>query len=640
MNARRRFACRAALCLLSLSIYLAPVSPASVGAAELAPEHREKLVWVDQQLQKAVTLYRDKKTDDLNKLIVDVEAALDGLKIAAEGQENLDAILNPFRARVSAARKLAAYAPPQAVVAKPMPKPNKGGDATAGGVSFSKEIAPILIAKCGNCHVTGNRGDLSMANYDILMKGTAGQYTIIKPGKGDTSMIVEKMASGEMPPGGNKCTDAEINLFIKWINEGAKYDGMDPMASLYDLNPGTPGTPNRPAEPVVARGGAGDKIQFMRDVLPILRDNCFQCHDATGNDAAGRFSMASFRGMLAGGQDSRNKTILPGDPEGSYMIQMIRGTALGPDGKTKKPKMPRRGSLEDTEVATLVSWIKDGAKFDGESQTESLDLLFRIEVAKRATHEELMASRLEEAKKLWKRGNPDSPSEVIETKDFSIIGDLGPVRMQEVAALAESEKEKICSTLKLPTDRPLVKGKITLFIFDKKFEYTEFGRVAEGRELPQQQLGHWFFNFIDCYGGIVAQDSSPEVLSPLLTETIVGAYLDSLGSSAPRWFAVGAARNVAAQLHAKSPVVKGWQDAVMTAAGAGLSSDAVLNTKSPDANVKAASQIFVRDLMKQSAWTSLLTSIAKGSKFDAAFNNAFRNNPKAVFDAWARTARP
>lgn len=638
MNARRRFACRAVVYLLGLSSCLA-LGLAPIAAAELAQEHREKLVWIDQQLQKAVTLYKDKKTDDLNKLIVDVESAIEGLKIAAEGQENLDAILNPFRARVSAARKLASYVPPQAVVAKPVQKP-KGGVPTAGGVSFSKEIAPILIAKCGNCHVMGNRGDLSMANYDILMKGTAGQYTIIKPGKGDTSTIVEKMASGEMPPGGNKCTDAEINLFIKWINEGAKFDGMDAMASLYDLNPGTPGTPSQPSEPVVARGGAGDKVQFMRDVLPILRDNCFQCHDATGQDAAGRFSMASFRGMLAGGQDSRNKTILPGDPEGSYMIQMIRGTALGPDGKTKKPKMPRRGSLDDAEVTTLVTWIKDGAKFDGESQTESLDLLFRIEVAKKATHEELTASRLAEAKKLWKRGNTDSAYEVIETKDFSILGDLGPVRMQEVAALAEAEKDKVCTTLKLPTDRPLVKGKITLFVFDKKFEYTEFGRVAEGRELPQQQLGHWFFNFIDCYGGVVAQDSTPEVLGPLLTEVIVGAYLDSLGSSAPRWFAVGTARNVAAQLHAKSPVVKGWQDAVMVAAGAQLSSDAVLNTKNPDANVKAAAQIFVRDLMKQSAWTSLLSSIAKGSKFDPAFNNAFRNNPKTVFDAWARTARP
>lgn len=628
MSARHRFACLGLLLLVALGA-------TGVHGAELAPQHREKLVWVDQQLQKVVTLYRDKKTDEMNKLIGDIEQALDGLKIAAEGQENLDAILNPFRARLASAHKLAAYVPPQAaVVAKPAAKP-KPGEPVAGGVSFSKEIAPILVAKCGNCHVRGNRGDLSMADYASLMKGTAGQYTIIKPGQGDTSMLVEKIQSGEMPPGGNKLSDAEVMLFIKWINEGAKFDGMDQTASLYDLSPGAAAAnPNAPT--VVARGGANDKVQFMRDILPIFRDNCMSCHDAArAQDASGRFSMNSFQTLLRGGQDG-GKPIVPGDPEASFLVKMLRGTALGPDGKTKKPKMPRRGSLEDSEMAMILDWIKDGAKFDGDSQTESLDLLFRIEVAKKATHEELTASRMADAKKLWKRSNPDSPSEVVETTDFTLIGNLGPVRMQELADQAEAEKANICSTLKLPTDKPLVKGKITLFVFDKKFEYGEFSTVGEGKPLPPGQVSHWFFNYIDCYACISGQDQTTETFGPLLTEVIVGSYLDSLGSKAPRWFAVGTARNVASQFHSKSPLVKQWQDALAPAMSAGLSAKAVLDTNTPDANVRAVSQAFVRDLMRSPSWSTLLTAIAKGTRFDGAFNSAYRASPETVFAAWGK----
>merc|ERR1711964_523514 len=50
---------------------------------------------------------------------------------------------------------------------KPMPDSKK--------TSFVQHVAPILVAKCGRCHVNGNRGEFSMANYDALLRGsTAG----------------------------------------------------------------------------------------------------------------------------------------------------------------------------------------------------------------------------------------------------------------------------------------------------------------------------------------------------------------------------------------------------------------------------------------------------------------------------------
>lgn len=628
MNTRRWFTGWVVVCAVA--------APQFVRAAELAPAQRDKLVWVDQQLQKMVTLYRERKTDDMQKLLGEIEKAIGEVQTASNGDATIEPLLNPYRARLTAAQKLAAYVPPAVAAAatRPMIAKPKPGDvpAGAGGVSFVKEIAPILVGKCGNCHVNGNRGDLSMATYQSLMLGTAGQYAIIKPGKGDTSTLVEKIASNEMPPGGNKCTDQEIALITKWINEGAKFDGPDMTASLNDLAPTGAGNPGGP--PTVARATGNEKVHFMRDVAPILIDNCMDCHGTTqANDSASNYSMRSFNQLIRGGQNSRS-VITPGNAEGSFLVMMLRGTAKGPDGTTNLRRMPnRRDPLDDKDMQTILTWINEGAKFDGESPAESIQLLWEIEQAKKATHEELTASRKAKVELLWKRGNPDSPFELVETADFTVLGNLGSVRLQEFVKQAEDEKAKLMTALKLPAGGPLVKGKIALLAFDKKFEYAEFGRVAEGRELHPSQLAHWRFNFIDCYAAVVVQPTAEDT-GLLLSEVIVGAYLDALGSVAPRWFAVGAARNIAGKIHGKSPLVKAWEDALAPAMASGLSSDAVLSTSNLDNNGAALAQGFVKELMKAPSWTVLMSSIAKGARFDGAFQQAYRSAAAPLMKRW------
>jgi hypothetical protein len=615
-------------------VVIASLARLDVGAAaELAPAQRDKLVWIDQQLQKCVTLYRDKKTDDLKKLIGEIETALTALQV-----DTAEPVLNPYRARLAAAQKLSTFVPPAVAAAanRPVPtkKPAPGTPPApgAGGVSFIKDVVPILVGKCNNCHVTGNRGDFSMANYGALMAGTAGQYAVIKPGKGDTSTLVEKMASGEMPPNGNKVSDTELQTIIKWINEGAKFDGPDMTVALGSLAPtGTAGAGNGP--PQVVRASGNEKVHFMRDVAPILINNCMDCHGAQGNNAASNYSMYSFNGLIRGGQNN-NRAITPGNAEESFMVKMLRGTAKGPDGTTTLRRMPaRRDALEDKDLQTIITWIQEGAKFDGESPTESLQLLFDIEQAKKATHEELLASRLARGKSSWSRANPDAQYEVIEVDDFAIFGNLGSVRLQEFAKQVQDEKAKLVTSLKIPTGQPLVKGRISILVFDKKFEYGEYGRVAEGRELSTDMTAHWKFNWIDAYGCVVAQ-ATPEETAPLISQVICGVYLDSLGSYAPRWFAVGTARNVAGKIHAKSVTAKVWQDALAPAMSSNLSPDAVLATNNPDGTAAALSQGFVAQLMKTPAWTVLMSSIAKGNRFDGAFQSAYRSQPNPLFKQW------
>src|SRR5262245_39716927 len=130
-------------------VIVATLGRVETGAgAELAPAQRDKLVWIDQQLQKCVTLYKDRKTDDLKKLVGEIETAINGLQTDA-ADPTIDPILNPFRARLAAAQKLSEYTPPVLATAPraPVPKKPKPGDPSMSGISFSKQIAPFFIAK-------------------------------------------------------------------------------------------------------------------------------------------------------------------------------------------------------------------------------------------------------------------------------------------------------------------------------------------------------------------------------------------------------------------------------------------------------------------------------------------------------------
>ncbi|MCE9607641.1 MAG: hypothetical protein K8U03_22365 [Planctomycetia bacterium] len=652
------FARRSLLLLVVVATVWSPVAR----SAELSAERKEKLMWLDQSLQKVVTLYREKKTDEVKTLVGEIDSALSAYQVANEGDATLEPVLAPFRARLAAARKLAEHSPLQVAsitplakpAAAPVPKPGTNTPPPAvptptpsatrprpgvrpmpnanGEVSFTKEVVPILVAKCGGCHVRGSRGDFSMANYAALMAGTGGTLTVIKPGKGETSILVEKMASGEMPPGGDKVSTPELALISKWIDQGAKYDSQDPSTSLMQFGPdGTVGA--MPGAAPLARAAGNEKVLFMRDVAPLLITACFDCHgNLGGNNNSGNFGMSTFTDLMRGGQDG--PVVTPGNAEGSVLVKMLRGTAKGLQMEAR-PRMPRNGQpFDDTRMSVITTWINDGAKFDGEDPQMSIDLAYRIAQAKLATHEELTASRMVLAKKNWATANPDSPAEVIEMTDFLLIGDLGPVRMQEVQKVLQTERTKFAAAFKLPTDKPLLKGRLTVNVFDKSFEHKEYSRVVELRELATGVSAHWGFNYIDAYACVTASKDSADTIAPLLAEVMIGAYLDSLGSEMPRWFAIGTTRNIVSKLHAKSDITKQWEDNLAPAMASPLKAESILNTKNPDSNISAISQAFVKDLMRSPTWAPLMATIAKGGRFDGAFSQAYKGPALPIMVQW------
>lgn len=98
------------------------------------------------------------------------------------------------------------------------------------GVSYNKDVQPILAKNCAECHTPGRKGfeasGLDTTGYQALMKG--GKFgPLIKPGDALTSalnMLVEGRvhASIQMPHGREKLPAKDIEILKVWVNEGAK----------------------------------------------------------------------------------------------------------------------------------------------------------------------------------------------------------------------------------------------------------------------------------------------------------------------------------------------------------------------------------------------------------------------------------
>ncbi len=101
---------------------------------------------------------------------------------------------------------------------------------------------------------------------------------------------------------------------------------------------------------------AADKpVSFINDVAPILKENCFACHDA--KKRSGKYDMTTIEKLLAGGSDG--EPITAGKPDDSEFHALI----VTKDDRRMPPR--DKGEAVPKEKAEIVRrWIAEGAKFD------------------------------------------------------------------------------------------------------------------------------------------------------------------------------------------------------------------------------------------------------------------------------------
>ncbi len=135
--------------------------------------------------------------------------------------------------------------------------PERAKRAEHAKISYAKDVAPILEAKCVACHQEGGIGPFAMTNYQMV--------------KGFSPMIREVIRTDRMPPynadphvgkfsDSKNLSPAEVKTLVHWIEAGApRGSGVDPLGAVKHVAPEWPlGKPdlvlNVPAYKIPASG--------------------------------------------------------------------------------------------------------------------------------------------------------------------------------------------------------------------------------------------------------------------------------------------------------------------------------------------------------------------------------------------------
>jgi hypothetical protein len=295
-----------------------------------------------------------------------------------------------------------------------------------------------------------------------------------------------------------------------------------------------------------------------------------------------------------------------------------------------------RPALSDEKIEKIATWIKENATFDGPGQDANIDVVINTAWASTASHDELFTKRQKAAADKWRRVLPNDSPSMAANKELFLLGNIPQTEIDSLLLEFAKSTELVKKQLAAPNNQPLVRGGLAVFVVKNRYDYGEFGRMTEKRELPRQWLGHWHADPVDVYGTVVGEPTADTPIASLATQIVAGAYLGSF-DQVPNWFAEGVARNLVINNHRKNDQrIKGWQQSMATAAGLVPNSKALLDDKL-DEEVSGIVGMAITNTMlarnQRSRFNLLVTRLREGKSFTEAMQASFAK-PEDFLKAW------
>lgn len=617
-------------CLLFFLIGWVAITAPAQGV--VTPEQREKVKELNEATDAAGKLYAAGKFGECAERVSEIQ--IEVAKLLESPDVALRRLVKPVYSRLGRAHGLLEL---EGIELAALPAwseliedSRSGGSMPRAGsadVSFKDDIAPLLVSACGNCHINNQRGQFSLATYEDLMKGRSGTPMLFA-GSSRGSRLVDVIESGDMPRGGGKVTPEQLAKLKAWIDQGAQFDSTDPSTRLTSLSGAETSSGAAPAstEPRMATGT--ETVSYARDIAPILMENCNGCHIA-GRQASGNLRMDTFAQLLRGGDSG--EAIAGSNANQSLLVKKLKGEV--------GQRMPAGGRppLTEAQISLISTWIREGATFDGPSPTTNIEVVVNQAWASGASHAELFQRRQERAQQRWAKTLPGDVPAVAENDELLVLGNVPQPRIDATLVVMQDALTQAKKLLKLSPKDPLVKGGISVFVLKSRYDYSEFGRMTESRELPKDWLGHWQADPLDVYAVLAVEGlEDKDQAKSLALQMATGAYLGAF-SEVPTWFAEGVARNwVVDNFRRDDKRIVQWQQAMPSAM------QKVENAKTLSENrldeesaglVGMALTHFMMDRSNRRRFDKLLELLREGRTFEEAATFAFAP-PEAIIKTW------
>jgi len=105
-----------------------------------------------------------------------------------------------------------------------------------------------------------------------------------------------------------------------------------------------------------------ERIDFARDIQPLLRANCYSCHGAALQNA--NFRLDRRRDSMPNRVGANGARIVPGNSTASRLYLRVSGNQAG-------LQMPPTGALRPEEINAIKAWIDQGAEWPDELAGEA-----------------------------------------------------------------------------------------------------------------------------------------------------------------------------------------------------------------------------------------------------------------------------
>ncbi len=200
---------------------------------------------------------------------------------------------------------------------------------SAGAPLFEKDIFPIFIQYCVNCHGKSSpQLGLDLRTAASALRGSHNGPVIV-PGSLDKSPLWQKVSTRAMPPEafGQELPESHIETIRRWIEGGAPSD--QPTA-------------------VIREEVKAQRARFEKEVLPLFQKRCVQCH-GQGEPMAG-LDLRTLASLIKGSKNG--PVVVDGFSEQSLLVRKVAGRSMPPPGAGEP--------LTEGEISILREWIDRG----------------------------------------------------------------------------------------------------------------------------------------------------------------------------------------------------------------------------------------------------------------------------------------